>query len=87
MFGSYRWWLAVMVYLPSNGTPTLSTEMAAPACSFGLPRATPSNSAKALAICSAMALAVVSTSAWVRYATSVATYTGSPNLAAMSVGL
>ena len=40
-----------MVYLPSNGAPRLSIEIAAPARSFGLPRATPSNSANAPAIC------------------------------------
>ena len=30
-----------MVYLPSNGAPTLSIEIAVPACSFGLPRRHP----------------------------------------------
>ncbi len=40
--------------------------IAAPARIFGLPRATPSNSAKPAALSSANDLAASSTSAWVR---------------------
>ena len=66
MVGSKRCRDVVTVYLPSNGSPSPSMLTAAPARSFGLPRATPSNSAKAPASSSARASAASSTSAWVR---------------------
>ena len=72
--------------MPSNGAPRLSIAIAVPAWIFGLPRAAPSNSADAPAICSESAFAAASTSDWPRKGTSVATYTGSPNVLARSVG-
>ena len=66
MVGSIRCRDVVTVYFPSNGSPSPLTVTAAPARIFGLPRATPSNSAKAAATSSASDFAASSTSAWVR---------------------
>ena len=66
MSGSKRCRDVVIVYFPSNGSPSPSMLTDAPARSFGLPRAVPSNSANELASSSASAFAASSTSAWLR---------------------